>query len=107
MNKTYVDWEIAACIEMLTEQAYNYALTINEGRRERGLAPAKDAHEKCIAWNAAAIIRQLQKELAENVEQKTALSKQMNEILANAKAASEIKIIIPDKSIPKTRRKKA
>jgi len=103
MNKTYLDWEIAAAVEMLTEQAYNYALTVNEARKQRGLTSAKDAHEKCVAWAAAEIIKQLQKEAAAHVEQKIALSKQLNASLS--KPAPEITVSIPDKPIPKRRKK--
>ena len=101
--KTYIDWEIAAAIEMLTEQAYSYSLQINGARGERGLPVIKDAHEKCVAWAAAEIIKQLQKEAVAHVEQKIALSKQIGDILS--KPAPEITINIPDKSIPKRRKK--
>jgi len=102
--KTYIDWEIAAAIEMLTEQAYSYSLQINGARGERGLPVIKNAHEKCVAWSAVTIIKQLQKELAESVEQKIALSKQIHDVL-NVSSAPEITINIPDKPIPKRRKK--
>ncbi len=95
-DKIYLDWEIELVADKLLQRAAEQAYEHNEARKQRGLSPDPNAHKFSTAWNAVQIIRQLQRELLTRIE-----------TLHQVPADPVPPAIIPDKPIPKTRRKKA
>jgi hypothetical protein len=101
--KHYIDWEIAAVVDSLEQQARNYGNAITEDRRAQGLAPIPDAHTRCVAWRAYEIIHQLKES---NLELEAALKAIDQEKKLEAERQVPAPVIDQEKSkVPKRRKK--